>query len=74
MATAPRNHESLYYDTLKRIAKGYMTTDQLIRRSERYYGLPYHEALEMVYENLQAEAAAAIRGKRRPKDHAVAIK
>ena len=60
------SHEQLYYDTLKRIAKGYMTTEQLSRRAEKEYGVGYHEALEMSYDNIQAEAADAIRRKRRP--------
>jgi len=61
------SHEQYYYDVLKRIAKGYQTPDQLRRRSEKDWGLEYHEALEMTFENLQAEAARAIHGKRRPK-------
>ena len=60
------NNERLYYDTLKRIAKEYMTTEQLIRRAEKMYGVSYHEALEMSYDNIQGAAADAIRGKRRP--------
>ena len=58
--------EQLYYDTLKRIAKEYMTTEQLQRRAEKMYGVSYHEALEMSYDNIQGAAADAIRGKRRP--------
>lgn len=50
------NNEQFYYDTLKRIAKGYQTPDQLRRNSERDFGCRYHEALEMTYENLQMEA------------------
>lgn len=61
------SNEQLYFDTLKRIAKAYMTTEQLQRRAEKKYGVSYHEALEMSYDNLQAEAADAIRGKHRPK-------
>ena len=63
-------NEQLYYDTLKRIAKGYMTPEQLRRRAEKEYGIDYEDALEMSYDNLQCEAADAIRGKRRPKDKA----
>lgn len=59
--------EQAYYDALKRIAKSYQSTDWLQRNSERHYGLSYLEALEMAYENLQYEAAQAIKGKRRPK-------
>jgi len=59
--------EKLYYDTLRRIAKEYMTPEQLRRRAGQY-GLSYLEALEMSYDNIQVFAADAIRGKRRPKD------
>lgn len=59
-------NEQFYYDILKKIAKAYMTSDQLKRRAEKMYGVSYHEALEMSYDNLQAEAANATRGKRRP--------
>jgi hypothetical protein len=52
------------YTTLKRIATGYQTPDQLRRNSEKEYGLSYHESLEMAYENLQAEAKAAVKGVR----------
>ena len=62
------SNEQMYYDTLRRIAKGYMTPEQLRRRAEKEYGVSYHEALEMTYDNVQAEAEDAIRGKRRPKD------
>jgi hypothetical protein len=62
------SNEQIYYDRLKRIAKGSQTTSQLRRSSEQSYGLDYVEALEMAYENLQVAAASAIRGKRRPKD------
>lgn len=62
------SNEQLYYDTLKRIAKEYMTTEQLQRRAVKMYGVSYQEALEMAYDNIQGAAADAIRGKRRPKD------
>ena len=61
------SNEQRYYDALKRIAKAYMTTEQLQRRAEKMYGVSYHEALEMTYDNIQQEAIDAIRGKRRPK-------
>jgi len=61
-----KNNELLYYDTLRRIAKNYMTTEQLQRRCKAEYDIDYHEALEMAYDNLQAEAADAIHRKRRP--------
>lgn len=60
--------EQFYFDTLKRIAKGYMGIDDLERWSEKKYGLNYHEALEMAYENIRSEASRAVSGKRRPKD------
>jgi hypothetical protein len=50
-------NEQLYFDALKRIAKSYQTPDQLRRNAEKQYGCSYHKALEMAYENLQAEAA-----------------
>lgn len=55
-----------YYDALRKIAKGYQTSDQLRRRAGQY-GLSHVEELEMAYENIQDEARFAIRGKRRPK-------
>ena len=61
------SNEQLYYDRLKKIAKGYMTPDQ-IRRDSGGGPLTYTEYLEMSYENIQQEAALAIKGKRRPKN------
>lgn len=61
-----RVNEQIYFDALKRIARGYQTPDQLRRYAERDYGVSYEEALEMAYENLQHEAKCAIKGKRRP--------
>lgn len=58
--------EQHMYDALRRIARQYQTPAELRRHSERQYGVPYEEALEMAYENIQAEAAAAIKGMRRP--------
>lgn len=55
------------YDTLRAIARDYQTPDQLRRNAESDYGLHYSEAIEMAYENIQAIAANAIRGMRRPK-------
>lgn len=62
------SNEAIYFAVLRRIAKEYQTTEELRRHSLKQYGLPYEEALEMAYQNLQAEAARAIRGRRRPKD------
>ncbi len=53
------------FDTLKRISKDYMTPDE-IRRDADNTGLSYNEYLEMSYENIQAEAKAAVKGLRRP--------
>lgn len=59
-----------YHDVLVRISKAYMTPDQLRRAVERprdsHYGLSAEEAIEMAYDNVQAEARAAVAGKRRP--------
>lgn len=43
---------------LKKISKNYMTTDQLRRESNKYFGLDYVEALEMAYDNIKGEAFA----------------
>ncbi len=63
-ATVQTELEMRLYATLRRIAKGYQTPDQLRRRSEKDWGVGYEEALEMAYENLQQEAANAIHGLR----------
>ena len=57
--------EQDYYDTLKIIAKDYMTPSQM--RKNRQYGLEFEEVLEMAYENIQKLAADAIKGRRRPR-------
>jgi hypothetical protein len=55
------------YDTLKKIARQYMTPAQIARDAERSHGtLDRREYLEMAYENIQCEAKAAIKGMRRP--------
>lgn len=59
------SNEQLYYDTLKRIARDYMTPAQLFRTAKNV-GLQPDEHMEMSYENIQAEAERAIHGKRRP--------
>jgi len=56
------------YCALKLIAKGYDTPSKLRRTCERKCGVSYEEALGFAYENIQAEAAAAIKGVRVPKD------
>ena len=66
MSAKPQN-ELLYYDDLKRIARGYQTPDQIRRSAEKDWGVSYLEGLEMAYENIQMEAQRAIYKKRRPK-------
>jgi hypothetical protein len=58
-------NEQRYFDTLKKIARGYQTSDQL-RRNAGQYGCNHVDELEMSYENIQSEAKAAIKGRRRP--------
>lgn len=53
-----------FYDRLRRIARDYRTSQSLLRGGE--FGLDGAEALEYAYDNIQSEAAAAIRGQRRP--------
>lgn len=47
--------------TLHEIAKNYMTPRQL-QKSAAQQGLTYEESLEMAYENIQSDAAIALRG------------
>lgn len=61
------SNEQTYYDTLKLIARGFQTPDQLRRRGGQY-GLDANEEIEMAYENIQGIAENAIKGKRRPKE------
>lgn len=56
--------EQRMYDALKRIAKDYMTLNQI--RQDSGGALDYTEYLEMAYENIKVEAAQAIKGLRRP--------
>lgn len=60
-------NEAVYFTALRTIAREYMTADELRRKASQEYGLPFEEALEMAYENMQAVAKAAIHGKRAPK-------
>lgn len=48
--------------TLLKIARHYQTVEQLKIHSKREYGLDFEEALEMAYENLQNDAAHAVKG------------
>lgn len=58
------------FDALRRIARDYHEPEGIRRDVERkkspVYGFPFEEALEMAYDNLQAEARGAIEGMRRP--------
>ena len=51
---------------LKRISL-YDSPEKLRRRAEKDYGLTPHEAIEMAYENVLAEAKEALRGMRQPR-------
>lgn len=59
------SNEKIYYDALARIARGYDDATKL-KNDPQYNGLEYWEVLEMGYDNLQAEAERAIKGKVRP--------
>lgn len=59
------SREQRLFDALKRISK-YQSIEQLEKRSEKDWGLPFEEALQMAYENVIGEARSAIRGMRRP--------
>lgn len=50
--------------TLKRIATGYQTPEQLHRSAEPEYGIDSYEAIEYAYENIQQEAKIAVKGVR----------
>ena len=54
------------YLALRRIANGYVSTEQVDRNAERL-GLSPHEYLEFAYENIQQEAKNGLRGVRLPK-------
>jgi hypothetical protein len=63
---AATENERRYFVALKRITL-YTPPEKLRRTAEKSYGLEYHEALEMAYENVIEEAKSALRGRRRPK-------
>lgn len=48
---------------LRRIT-AYDSPDKLRRSSEKQWGLPFEEAMEMAYDNIQQEARSALRGVR----------
>lgn len=62
----PLERSRRWFDALKRIATAYQSPEQLRRNSERDFGLDPEEAIEIAYTNLIWEAAAAIKGMRRP--------
>jgi len=64
MSKANTALEIRLYDALRRISRDYQTAERLLRSGERQYGISGSEALEYAYENIQAEAKAAIRGLR----------
>jgi hypothetical protein len=66
MTAAEPSNEQRYFDALKTIARKYQTSDQIRRRAGQY-GCDHLEELEMIYENVQSVAEAAISGRRRPK-------
>jgi hypothetical protein len=61
------SNEQRYFDALNSIAKKYQTAAQIRKRAGQY-GCSHVEELEMIYENVQAAAREAIRGRRRPKE------
>ena len=60
--TQKKNYNKML-ETLKRI-RDYNSPEKLRRESEKDFGLGFEEALEMAYENIQAEATGAIKGVR----------
>lgn len=58
--------EERFHAALVRISK-YLPPEQLHRRSEKLYGLPPDEAIEMAYENVIEEAKQALKGYRKPR-------
>ncbi len=58
--------EQRLYDALKRISL-YDRPERIRRDAGKRYGLEPGEAVEMAYENILAEAKAAVKGMRRPK-------
>lgn len=49
-------------NTLLRISKEYMSSEQLRKKSQKMYGLDFEECIEMVYDNIQGEAKQAVKG------------
>jgi len=58
MTTTEKLHFNRMFDALKKIEKGYLSASKMKKMSEKLWGLGFHEALEMSYQNLQSEASA----------------
>jgi hypothetical protein len=69
MTEAQRKRISIDYAVMytfpRRIA-AYQTPERLRRSSEKEWGLPYDEALEMAYDNVLQEAKGALKQVRKP--------
>jgi len=48
--------------SLRLIAQGYQSSDQLRRNAEKEYGLSSSELIEYAYDNVQNEAKNSIKG------------
>jgi len=59
--------EQKLFDALKRISKDFDSSERILKGSQDHTGLDPMDALQMAYDNLQATAAIAIKGMRRPK-------
>lgn len=64
MTTVKTDLERKLYTALRRIARDYQPAERLLRHGD--CGLEGPEALEAAYDNLQWEAATAIKGIRCP--------
>ncbi len=62
MTATQQKQFNMMRETLRRISKEYQTPERLARICQKEYGLDVSEALEMAYENIQQEAAQAIKG------------
>jgi hypothetical protein len=70
MSETKQSSEQRYYDALYKIARKYEKSEKLLHLDEDSddgYGISGVETLEYAYDNIQAEAERAIKGKRRPK-------
>jgi len=64
MSPKQREQFNVMRHALIRIAHDYKTPAQIYKTAENRYGLSGSEALQYAYENIQAEAKAAVRGVR----------